>query len=198
MKSIFVSLRLMVWATLLLGMGYPLLVMVVSQELFPKQANGSLITVQGNVVGSSLIGQDFSTKPGYFVGRPSATGDHPYNALASGGSNLTIDGQAFRQGVEKLRDSWAVQAARVGETAPVPEALVTASASGLDPDLDLKAALWEVPILAQSRHIDPGTLRALVKSQSVKPVFPWDPPAFVNVLKLNLSLDRIKISSVAK
>ena len=190
MKTLGISLRLVLWTTIVLGIAYPLVVTGLAQVLFPVQANGSLVSFQGRIVGSSLLGQDFSTKPGYFVGRPSATGDHPYNPLASGGSNLTVVGKAFRDNVAKLRDAWADRAASVGVTTAVPEALVTASASGLDPDLDLGAALWQVPLVAHERHLDPATLRALVESHAVRPVFPWDPPAFVNVLELNLALDR--------
>ncbi|NNM55463.1 MAG: potassium-transporting ATPase subunit KdpC [Spirochaetales bacterium] len=191
MKTLWSSLRLVLWATVVLGIAYPLVVTSLAQVLFPAQANGSLVSVQGHIVGSSLIGQDFSTKPSYFVGRPSATGDHPYNPLASGGSNLTVAGKAFQDKVTKLRNDWVAKATSAGVTSPVPEALVTASASGLDPDLDLNATLWQVPFVAKERHLDPASLRALVESNAVRPTFPWDPPAFVNVLALNLALDRM-------
>jgi K+-transporting ATPase ATPase C chain len=191
MKTLAISLRLVLWTTLVLGVGYPLVVTGLAQVLFPSQANGSIVTDDsGKPVGSLLIGQDFSSKTNDFVGRPSAAGDHAYNPLGSAGSNLTVVGKAFQDGVSKLRDSWAAKAAAVGVTSPVPEALVTASASGLDPDLDAKAALWEVPIVAKARNADAGRIADLVRSQTVNPLLPWDPPPFVNVLKLNLALNK--------
>ncbi|NNM67237.1 MAG: potassium-transporting ATPase subunit KdpC [Spirochaetales bacterium] len=190
MKALVLSLRLVLWTTILLGFLYPLAVTGLAQVFFAFQANGSLVAERGEPVGSFLIGQDFSKASGYFIGRPSATGDHPYNPLASGGSNLSVVGKVFQDSVKKLRDTWRSKAEAAGIKTPVPEALVTASASGLDPDLDLQAALWEAPIVAQERKMDVEAVQALVRTQAVKPVFPWDPPAFVNVLELNLALDK--------
>src|SRR6185369_9323312 len=99
MKTLVLSLRFVLLFTVLLGLGYPLVVTGLGQLAFPAQANGSLVLKDGNVIGSSLLGQDFSASPAYFQGRPSATGDHPYNPQASGGSNLTVVGQPFRDRV---------------------------------------------------------------------------------------------------
>jgi K+-transporting ATPase ATPase C chain len=198
MKTLIISLRLFLWTTILLGIGYPLVVTGLAQFFFPFQANGSIVNVHGKPVGSFLIGQDFSKQTGYFVGRASATGDHPYNPLATGGSNLTVVGKAFQDDVVKLRDDWRAKASAAGVTSPVPEALVTASGSGVDPDLDLQAALWEAPIVAHERKVSMAKLASLVSSQAFRPIFPWDPPPFVNVLELNLALDKASSGGALK
>ena len=99
MKELLISLRFVIVFTVLLGLGYPLVVTVVGQVAFPAQANGSLVQKDGKVVGSTLIGQDFSASVAYFQGRPSASGDHAYNPMASGGSNLTVVGKPFQDNV---------------------------------------------------------------------------------------------------
>ena len=191
MKTLLVSLRFVVLFTVVLGLGYPLLVTGLGQVTFPTQANGSLVLRDGKVVGSSLIGQDFSKSAAYFQGRLSATGDHPYNPLASGGSNLTVVGKPFQDGVTAAAKVWQDKQKAAGVQGAIPEALVTASGSGLDPHLSLDAALFQVPFVALARPgSDPQKIKELVESLASKPVLPWDPPAFVNVLALNQALDR--------
>lgn len=187
MNALVSSLRVLALATLLLGLGYPLLVTSVAQLLFPSQANGSLVGSPGSPVGSALIGQDWPS-PGWFQGRPSATGGHPYNPQASGGSNLSPHGQALADRRAGAEASWKARALVAGQTAPVPEPLLSASGSGLDPDLDLQAALWQVPLVAQARGLDPATLEALVASLASTPSWPWDPAPAINVLTLNRAL----------
>jgi len=191
MKTLFISLRFVLAFTVLVGLGYPLIVTGLSQVVFPAQANGTLVVMGGKVLGSALIGQDFSKSATYFQSRPSATGDHPYNSLASGGSNLTVVGKPFQDGVTAAVKVWQDKEKSAGLSGPVPEALVTASGSGLDPHLSLSAALFQVPFVALARPgSDPQKIRDLVQATAVKPVFPWDPPAYVNVLALNLALDK--------
>lgn len=191
MKTLFVSLRFVLVFTVLIGLAYPLVVTGISQLAFPTQANGSLVLKGAQVVGSSLIGQDFSKSAAYFQSRPSATGDHPYNSLASGGSNLTVVGKPFQDGVTAYAKVWQDKQKLAGISGPIPEALVTASGSGLDPHLDLHATLFQVPFVALARPgADPQKIRDLVLSAAVTPVFPWDPPAYVNVLALNLAMDQ--------
>lgn len=191
MKTLFISLRFVFVFTVVVGLGYPLAITATSQGVFPQQANGSLVMVDGKVVGSALIGQDFSKVDAYFQSRPSATGDHPYNSLASAGSNLTVVGKPFQDRVSVAVKAWQDKEKVAGISAPVPEALVTASGSGLDPHLSLEATLFQVPFVALARSgSDPQKIRDLVYSLAVKPVLPWDPAAYVNVLTLNLALDK--------
>jgi K+-transporting ATPase ATPase C chain len=191
MKSLVISLRFLLLFTLVLGLGYPLLVTGIAQVAFPSQANGSLVQKDGHILGSSLIGQDFSSSPAYFQGRPSATGDHPYNPLASGGSNLTVVGKPFQDRVAASVQAWKERQKAAGVTGPVPEALVTASGSGLDPHLSLDAVLFQVPLVALARPgSNPRQIEDLVRSLAVNPVLPWDPAPYVNVLALNQALDQ--------
>lgn len=187
MKTFVSSLRILVLLTALLGLGYPLLVTTLAQLAFPVQANGSLVGAPGQPEGSLLIGQDWPS-PQWFQGRPSATGGQPYNPQASGGSNLSPHGQALADRRAGAEASWKARALQAGQSAPVPEALLSASGSGLDPDLDLEAALWQVPLVAQARQLDPARLEALVRSLAVSPGWPWDPEPSVNVLRLNRAL----------
>jgi len=190
MKQFLISLRFVLLFTVVLGLGYPLLVTGLGQLIFPSQANGSLVLKDGKVVGSTLIGQDFSKSAAYFQGRPSATGDHAYNPLASGGSNLTVVGKPFQDGVTAAVQLWHDKQKAAGVQGPIPEALVTASGSGLDPHLSLDAALFQVPFVALARPgSDPQKIRDLVQSLAHQPTLSWDPPAFVNVLALNQALD---------
>jgi K+-transporting ATPase ATPase C chain len=191
MKTLVISLRFIVVFTVVLGLGYPLLVTGLGQLAFPAQANGSLVVSGGKVVGSTLIGQDFSKSALYFQGRLSAAGDHPYNPLSSGGSNLTVVGKPFQDGVTAAVKVWQDKQKAAGVQGPIPEALVTASGSGLDPHLSLDAALFQVPFVALARPgSDPQKIKDLVESLASRPSLPWDPPAFVNVLALNQALDR--------
>jgi K+-transporting ATPase ATPase C chain len=164
--------------------------------MFPDQANGSLIVRNGQVIGSALIGQNF-TEDKYFHGRPSATTapdpkdgsktvPAPYNAANSGGSNLGPTSKALAErvkaDVEKLKGENPPQ--------PVPVDLVTTSGSGLDPDISLNAALFQVPRVARARGLPENRVRALVAAQTEGRLMGWLGEPRVNVLRLNLALDR--------
>jgi K+-transporting ATPase ATPase C chain len=179
--------------TLLTGLLYPLAVTGLAQVVFPFQANGSLIRggVDGRVLGSALIGQPFAD-PRYFWGRPSATTPFPYNAAASAGSNLGPSNPALVEAVPARVA--ALRAVDPGNSQPVPVDLVTASGSGLDPDISVAAALYQAPRVARARGLDIGVVRQLVTKR-----VEGGPLGFlrlgeprVNVLKLNLALDGVE------
>lgn len=182
------AITLLVLLAAITGLAYPALVTGVAQIALPVQANGSLISDKGKVIGSELIAQGF-TSPRYFHPRPSAAGEG-YDASASAATNLA-------PGSKDLRDAIAtrVAAARAdGLTSPiVPPALVTTSASGLDPDLSPEAALSQVARVARARGMDAGQLRVLVASRIDYPLFGIIGEPRVNVLMLNRQLDRISI-----
>ncbi|MCX7111929.1 MAG: potassium-transporting ATPase subunit KdpC [Proteobacteria bacterium] len=179
-------LMLLIW-TVITGVAYPLAVTGLSQLLFPKQANGSLIKdSQGQPLGSELIGQAFSD-PKYFWGRPSATSPYPYNAAASSGSNLGPTNPALADAV-KARIN-ALREADPENAMPIPVDLVTASGSGLDPHISPAAAEYQINRVAKARNLDVGKVRDLV-GQHTEPRQWWvlgEPR--VNVLGLNLALD---------
>jgi K+-transporting ATPase ATPase C chain len=175
--------------TVLTGMLYPLVVAGIARLLFPVQAAGSLVTVSGRVVGSSLIGQAF-TDPAHFWSRPSASTPQPYNGTASGGSNLGPLNPALLDAVKGRIQ--ALRAADPGNLAPVPVDLVTASASGLDPDISVAAAEYQVPRVARSRGLAPTRLRALIAAHTAGRLLGVLGEPRVNVLELNLALDALK------
>ncbi|WP_295458152.1 potassium-transporting ATPase subunit KdpC [uncultured Thiodictyon sp.] len=175
--------------TVLTGIAYPFLVTGLAQLAFPDQANGSLIRRDGRPVGSALIGQAF-TGPGYFWGRPSATAPTPYNAAASGGSNLGPRNPALRAAVAARVA--ALRAADPGNTAPVPVDLVTASGSGLDPHISPAAAEYQVARVARVRGLEPARLRALVVQHTQRRQFGMLGEPRVSVLQLNLGLDALR------
>jgi len=175
--------------TVLTGLVYPLVVTGVAQLVFPAQANGSLITVNGKTVGSTLIGQQF-TNPSYFWGRLSATGSYPYNAAASSGSNLGPTNPALLDEV-KARVA-ALQAADPGNTQPIPVDLVTSSGSGLDPDISVAAALYQLPRVARLRGLSESAVRSVVDKYTKGRTLGFLGEPRVNVLQLNLALDGLK------
>ena len=175
--------------TVVTGVVYPLLVTGIAQLAFPEKANGSLIRSEGGYAGSELVGQPFDD-PKYFWGRLSATPDFPYNAASSSGSNLGPSNPALAEAV-KTRVA-ALQKADPGNTSSLPIDLVTSSGSGLDPHLSPAAVFYQVPRVARARGLSEDRVRQLV-GRFVEPRqwgFFGEPR--VNVLKLNLSLDRLR------
>ncbi len=183
------ALRLLLVMTVLTGILYPLVVTCIAQLVFPRQAAGSLISRDGRAIGSSLIGQSF-TAPGYFWSRLSATTPQPYNGTASGGSNLGPLNPALLDAV-KARIA-ALRAADPGNSSPVPVDLVTASASGLDPDISLAAAQFQAPRVARVRALPLSRVQALIAAHTAGRLLGVLGEPRVNVLELNLALDALK------
>jgi K+-transporting ATPase ATPase C chain len=175
--------------TLLTGIIYPLLITGIAQLTFPHQANGNLIIQKGQVVGSELIGQSFDD-PRYFWGRLSATSPYPYNAGASAGSNLGPSNPALIKQVEARIA--ALKAADPTNHSPIPVDLVTSSGSGLDPDISVAAALYQVQRVAKTRELSEDVVRALVNQYTAGRQLGVLGEPRVNVLELNLALDEIK------
>jgi potassium-transporting ATPase KdpC subunit len=183
------ALVLLLLLTVLTGFIYPLLVTALAQLLFPRQAAGSLVMRDGHALGSRLIGQSFSD-PGHFWGRPSATTPQPYNGTASTGSNLGPLNPALLDAV-KPRIA-ALRAADPGNDAPVPIDLVTASASGLDPEISLAAAEYQAARVARVRRLAPEQVQALIAQHSARRLLGVLGEPRVNVLELNMALDALK------
>jgi K+-transporting ATPase ATPase C chain len=184
------AVRMLVVLSVLTGIVYPSLVTGIAQLAFPRTANGSLIIENGKALGSSLIGQPFDD-PKYFWGRPSATSPQPYNAAASSGSNQGPRNPALSDAVtnriKALRD------ADPDSKAPVPIDLVTASGSGLDPDISVAAAEYQAHRVATARGMTEEGIRALIAENTNGRTFGILGERRVNVLKLNLALDRAAI-----
>jgi K+-transporting ATPase ATPase C chain len=172
--------------TLVTGVAYPMLVTGVAQAAFPHAANGSIVTVDGKAVGSSLIGQSFGASK-YFWSRPSATSPMANNGAASGGSNFNANNPALLEAVKGRIE--ALRAADPGNTAPVPVDLVTASGSGLDPEISLAAAVYQAPRIARVRGIETAAVKALIGKQAEGRWLGIVGEPRVNVLALNLALD---------
>ncbi|UQA55587.1 potassium-transporting ATPase subunit KdpC [Polyangium aurulentum] len=182
------ALVLVALFTLLCGIAYPLALTGVAEVVFPAQARGSLLSGdQGEVLGSRLIGQPFSA-PGYFWGRPSATAPFAYNAAASTGSNLGPTSEALAETV-RARIA-ALRAADPENTAPVPVDLVTASGSGLDPHISPAAAQYQIGRVARARGLPEDQVRRLVDAHTEEPSLGIFGERRVDVLGLNLALDR--------
>lgn len=175
--------------TFITGVIYPLVVTGVAQLIFPHQANGSLINANGQTAGSTLIGQQFDS-PKYFWGRLSATGPFPYNAAASSGSNLGPSNPSLLDAV-KARIA-ALKAADPTNTLPIPVDLVTASGSGLDPNISVAAAYYQVPRVARVRGMSEAAVTALVNQYTTGRQLGFLGEPRVNVLELNLALDGLK------
>jgi K+-transporting ATPase ATPase C chain len=182
------AIVLLLILTVLTGIAYPLLVTGVAQIAFPARAGGSLLMRDGQPVGSSLIGQAFSD-PKHFWSRPSATAPQPYNGVASGGSNLGPLNPALTDAIKSRID--ALKAADPTNSAPIPVDLVTASASGLDPDISLAAAYYQVPRVARERRLQPEAIQELVAAHAQRRWLGIFGEPRVNVLELNLALDTV-------
>ena len=180
------ALVVLVLLSLVTGVAYPLIVTGIAQAVFPSQANGSLILHDGKPVGSSLIGQPFDD-PRYFWGRLSATAPFAYNAGASSGSNLGPINPALHSAAKGRID--ALRGADPGNQAPIPVDLVTASGSGLDPDISPAAAFYQVPRVARARHLNEERVRELVHTHVRHRQLGLLGEPRVNVLRLNLALD---------
>ena len=172
--------------TVLLGLAYPFAITGISQFLFPQKANGSIIVLDNRVVGSSLIGQNF-THPKYFHGRPSAL-EKPYDAGNSGGTNFGPSNAKFLEEVgnrvEKARKENALDPGT-----PVPADLVLASASGLDPHISIEAAILQVPQVAKTRGLQESEVQDALQRSAEGPLFGFLGNGRINVLRLNMSLD---------
>jgi K+-transporting ATPase ATPase C chain len=172
--------------TVITGLVYPLVATGVAQVLFPHQANGSLIERDGKPIGSELIGQYFDD-PKYFWGRPSATAPQPYNGTGSNGSQLGPTNPALRDAVQQRID--ALRKADPGNTTPVPADLVTASGSGLDPEISPAAAQYQVARVAKARNLNVQQVQALIAQYTQGRQLGILGEPRVNVLQLNLALD---------
>ena len=184
-KNLSIAIWFTLVTTVLFGVLYPLSITGLSQLLFPKQANGDLITKNGKVMGSVLIGQSF-TGPGYFRSRPSNAGTG-YDATSSSGSNLAPTNKLLIERVKS--DVQKAQAENPG--APVPVDLVTASGSGLDPDISPAAAEFQIPRVASERHMSSADLREFVQKHTAERQLGVLGEPRVHVLELNLDLDTL-------
>lgn len=176
----------LIFLLLLTGGAYPLLTTALGQWWFPYQANGSLIRDEHGVRGSALIGQNF-TAEGYFQGRPSATAEMPYNPMASGGSNLAASNPELDKQLQNRVAT--LRAANPQASRNVPVELVTASASGLDNNLTPAAVVWQIPRVAQARHLTIEQVTRLVAEYTQKPLVSFIGQPVVNIVELNLALD---------
>lgn len=186
LKEIKTAVLIFVAFSLLTGLIYPLIMTSIIQFAMPEKANGSLIAVDGKIIGSELIGQDFSS-PGYFHGRPSAVG---YSANGSGASNFGPTSAKLmdqvQQRIEQVRSE-----NNLSSNSSVPADLVLASGSGLDPHISLEGAMFQVSRVAKSRGLNQSDVQELVRQNVEPPQFGFLGQERVNVLRLNLALDRI-------
>jgi K+-transporting ATPase ATPase C chain len=188
-KQAINGLMLLVVLTLLTGVVYPLTMTALAQVAFPQQANGSLIERDGKVVGSMLLGQNFS-QPEYFQGRPSAAGDNGYDATSSSGTNLGPTSAKLMDAIQsKLSDVRSQN--NLPDDAVIPADLVTSSASGLDPDISLEGAYIQMNRVAEARGLSSVQVQKLVDSQVQQPLIGFLGEKRVNVLRLNLALDNL-------
>jgi K+-transporting ATPase ATPase C chain len=192
MNRLWVAFKMTLVLTLITGILYPIAMVVLAHLIFPAQAAGSLVSRDGRIVGSSLIGQNFAAAA-YFHGRPSAAGDKGYDAANSSGSNSGPTNKSF---IETVRGR--VKSVRESELSPgqnpVPVDLVTASGSGLDPEITPAAAEMQVPRVAHARSLDEDQVRTLIRDHTRGRALGVLGEPGVNVLELNLALDRLKLA----
>ncbi len=187
-RQLLVALRFLIAMSVILGIAYPLLVLGVGRVIAPSKADGSLVTVDGKTVGSSLIGQNF-TDPQWFQGRPSAAGSDGYDATSSGGSNLSADSPVLLKAINDRKAAIA-KADGVPESA-IPDDALTASGSGLDPDISKAYALIQVNRVATARGLEPAAVQQLVESHVSTPLLGFIGQERVNVLQLNIALQSL-------
>jgi potassium-transporting ATPase KdpC subunit len=187
LSQLWPALRINIFLTILLGVGYPLAVTGIAQLVFPHQANGSLITQNGQVIGSELIGQNF-TKPQYFQARPSAAGSDGYDPTASGGFNYGPTNQKLIDRVKASVEKFHKENPEYH--GPIPADLLTGSGSGLDPDISPASAQAQTPRVAKARGISADQLGQIVTQYTKSPDLGLLGEPRVNVLKLNLALDQ--------
>lgn len=186
MNMIRSSIIMLVVLTIFTGIAYPLMVTGLANVFFPWQAQGSLITQDDRIIGSVLIGQNEQSER-YFHGRPSATAEIPYNALASGGSNLAVSNPLLQQTMVQRSEQLRVENPDASHAIPVD--LLTASASGLDPNISVDAALYQAARVAKNRQIPLDEVKSLINSQTENALLPFLGEPVINVLKLNIALD---------
>jgi potassium-transporting ATPase KdpC subunit len=187
LSQLWPALRINIFLTILLGVAYPLAVTGVSQIIFPHQANGSMITKGDRVIGSELIGQNF-TRPEYFQPRPSAAGNDGYDPTASGGFNYGPTNQKLIDRVKASVDKFHKE--NPDYQGPIPADMLTGSGSGLDPDISPASAQAQAPRVAKARGISPDQLNQLVAQYTKSADLGLLGEPRVNVLKLNLALDQ--------
>jgi potassium-transporting ATPase KdpC subunit len=187
-RQLLPALRMVVVLTILTGIGYPLLVTTLCRAVFPRQASGSLIKRNGQVVGSALIGQEAGS-PKYFHSRPSAAGNNGYDPTSSTGSNLGPTSEKLVQRVHASIDSF--RAENPDYKGPIPADLVTASGSGLDPDISPASAYAQSPRIAKLRGLSKAQVDKLIAAHIKPPVLGIIGDPTVNVLRLNLDLDTL-------
>ena len=185
-EQILPGLRIKLFFTLVLGIGYPLAVTGISQLVLPRQANGSLVTAGGRVVGSELIGQNFS-KPEYFHPRPSAAGDKGYDATASGGSNLGPTNKKLIDRVAASVDQFRKE--NPDYQGPIPADMVTTSGSGLDPHISPDSARAQMARVAKARGVSSDQVNQLIAQYTEQPDLGFLGEPRVNILKLNSALE---------
>jgi len=185
-KNLMISISFTLITTVLLGIGYPLVVTGLAQLMFPRQANGDLILANGKLIGSHLLGQPF-TAAGYFYSRPSAAGAAGYDPTASGGSNLGPTNKAL---IDRV-DASVKALQQSNSNTPIPADLVTTSGSGLDPDISPAAAEFQVSRVARERGMSDQDVRTIVQKHTEQRQFGFLGESRVHVLDLNLELDAI-------
>jgi K+-transporting ATPase ATPase C chain len=192
LKSVRTSIILILLFTVLTGLVYPFIVTGLAQLIFPRKANGSMLTKEGKAIGSELIGQPFSS-PKYFWSRPSATSPFACNAGASSGSNFGPLNPALLEAAGKrVKD---LKEADPQNVKPLPVDLVTASGSGLDPHISAAAALYQIPRVARTRHMNEGKVQSLVDQYTEGRQLGFLGEPRVNVLRLNIALDELDLAS---